>query len=69
MLVVAGRDELVTSDNCATLSRSVANRLAAATMSGRLIQILHSDAEMRAKLTNKVAAPITKNMCECGLIP
>jgi hypothetical protein len=38
-------------------------------MSGRLIQILHSDAEMRAELTNKVAAPITKNMCECGLIP
>ena len=69
MLVVAGRDELVTSDNCATLLRSVANRLAAATMNGRLIQILHSDAEMRAESINIVAAPITKNMCECGLIP
>jgi hypothetical protein len=69
MLVVAGRDELVTSDNCATLLRSVANRLVASTMSGRLIPILHNDAEMRAELINKVAAPITNNMCECGLIP
>jgi hypothetical protein len=67
--VVAGRDELVISDNCATRLRSVANRLAASTMSGRLIQILHSDAEMRAELINKVAAPIANRMFECGLIP
>jgi|HubBroStandDraft_6_1064221.scaffolds.fasta_scaffold02940_6 hypothetical protein len=69
MLVVAGSDEPVTSDNCATLLRSVANRLAASTMSGRLIQILHGDAEMRAELINKVAVPIANKMFECGLIP
>jgi hypothetical protein len=69
MLVVAGRDELVTSDNCATLLRSVANRLAASTMSGRLIQIFHSDAEVRAESINIVAAAIANKMFERGLIP
>jgi len=38
-------------------------------MSGRLIQILHGDAEMRAELINKVAVPIANKMFECGLIP
>jgi hypothetical protein len=35
----------------------------------KVIQILHSDAQMRAALINKVAAPIANKMFECGLIP
>jgi hypothetical protein len=35
----------------------------------RVIQMLHNDAQMRAELINKVAAPIANKMFECGLIP
>jgi hypothetical protein len=32
-------------------------------------QMLHNDAQMRAELINKAAAPIANKMFECGLIP
>ena len=35
----------------------------------RVIQMLHSDPQMRAAFINKVAAPIVNKMFECGLIP
>lgn len=35
----------------------------------RVIQMLHNDAQMRAALINKVAAPIANKMFECGMIP
>jgi hypothetical protein len=38
-------------------------------MSGRLIQIFHSDAEVRAESINIVAAAIANKMFERGLIP
>ena len=33
------------------------------------IQMLHSDAQMRAAFFNKVAVPIANKMFECGMIP
>ena len=33
------------------------------------IQLLHSDAQMRAAFFNKVAVPIANKMFECGMIP
>jgi hypothetical protein len=35
----------------------------------RVIQLLHTDAQMRAEFINRVAAPIANKMFECGLIP
>lgn len=35
----------------------------------KVIQMLHNDAQMRAELINKVAAPIANKMFECGIIP
>jgi hypothetical protein len=35
----------------------------------RVIQLLHNDAQMRAALINKVAAPIANKLFECGMIP
>ncbi|MFZ0583630.1 MAG: hypothetical protein WA785_20180 [Candidatus Acidiferrales bacterium] len=35
----------------------------------KVIQLLHEDAQMRAALINKVAAPIANKMFECGMIP
>jgi hypothetical protein len=35
----------------------------------KVIQLLHSDAQMRAALINKIAAPIANKMFECGMIP
>jgi hypothetical protein len=35
----------------------------------KAIQMLHNDAQMRAALINKVAAPIANKLLECGMIP
>lgn len=35
----------------------------------RVIQLLHTDAQMRAEFINRVAAPIANKMFECGMIP
>jgi hypothetical protein len=35
----------------------------------RVIQLLHTDAQMRAEFINRVASPIANKMFECGLIP
>lgn len=35
----------------------------------KVIQLFHEDAQMRAALINKVAAPIANKMFECGMIP
>jgi len=33
------------------------------------IQLLHNDPQMRAAFINRVAAPITNKMFDCGMIP
>jgi ABC-type Fe2+-enterobactin transport system substrate-binding protein len=35
----------------------------------RVIEILHSDANMRREFINRVAAPIANKLFECGMIP
>ncbi len=35
----------------------------------KVIQMLHQDAQMRAALIDKIAAPIANKMFECGMIP
>ncbi len=35
----------------------------------KLLEVLHSDAQMRAEFINRVAAPIANKMFECGMIP
>jgi len=34
-----------------------------------LIQMLHSDPQMRTEFINRVAAPMANKMFECGMIP
>jgi LPS O-antigen subunit length determinant protein (WzzB/FepE family) len=34
-----------------------------------LIQMLHSDPQMRTEFLNRVAAPMANKMFECGMIP
>lgn len=34
-----------------------------------IIQLLHSDPQLRSEFINKVAAPIANKMFECGMIP
>jgi hypothetical protein len=34
-----------------------------------LIQMLHSDPQMRTEFLNRVAAPMANKMFECGLLP
>ncbi len=38
-------------------------------MEQRALEMLKSDAQMRAAFINKVAAPIANKMFECGMIP
>jgi len=38
-------------------------------MEQNLIQMLHSNPQMRAEFINKVAAPMANKMFECGMIP
>src|ERR1700755_547438 len=35
----------------------------------RVIEMLHSDANMRNEFMNRVAAPIANKLFECGMIP
>ena len=38
-------------------------------MEQRALEMLKSDAQMRAAFINKIAAPIANKMFECGMIP
>ena len=38
-------------------------------MEQRALEMLKSDAQMRAAFINKIAAPIASKMFECGMIP
>ena len=38
-------------------------------MEQEALQMLKSDAQMRAAFINKIAAPIANKMFECGMIP
>ncbi len=38
-------------------------------MEQNLIQMLHSDPQMRTEFINRVAAPMANKMFECGMIP
>jgi len=38
-------------------------------MEERVVHLLREDAEMRKAFLDKVAAPITNKLLECGLIP
>ncbi len=38
-------------------------------MEQELIQMLHSDPQMRTEFINRVAAPMANKMFECGMIP
>jgi replication initiation and membrane attachment protein DnaB len=35
----------------------------------QLIQLLRSDAKMRAEFINKIAPPVVNKMFECGMVP
>ena len=57
------------SATCEQLWQEKAQKKAPSQQEQQVIQLLHSDAQMRTEFINKVAAPVVNKMFECGMIP
>lgn len=57
------------TSSCEQLYQEKAQKTPPGAAEQKAIQMLHSDAQMRAAFLSKVAAPIANKMFECGMIP
>jgi hypothetical protein len=57
------------SSSCEQLYQGRAEKKQPGPEEQKALQILHSDAQMRAAFINKVAPPIANKLFDCGMIP